>query len=917
MVILLSDSDKSSSDALQGRDAVTKRSLSSTIKRMATRPSGGLLFGSSASQQQQRADKDTENKAAMTDEQRNANREGDGDCDETRLSVTHLSILVLGSPHCGKTTMCQTLLKGFGSSHKSESTSKTASETQSLYLGPYIPTIEDSFTLQFILPTASPSRDGDDTSNQQHESSIQRVVVTLVDLGGHPLYTSLMPSAIAAADAFMLVYDVGDSQSLLSIWQFYRLVVETKKQPIDSTAFMLIGNMIDTVTTIDTSSSNAQLSTKRPRQVATAQAQSFADTLGIPYAETTSKAPQSIMYCFRSLVTDAQRRSVRYWNNSPELFEYASKFRSQHQSVSHLSSMSRQMCGSQIGAGGSSDAHNNATSNSQRSSQVSVGSNHSASRFSFATKLGFRGSVDRVKDAVDRIGDYKKSGQSKKSSVTSPLDQNAPSNYIFGSASSKIQQGSYSTSVPSNASSVFQRRSDGGLPPTGRLSEDAARATLQTEEQISKTNMVDLSLINQPASSVSKQPPGRVLNRSHSQDSVVPSTSSTAQTYSGNDIRSSVNSYSSANACGSSITGRISVDSRSSVTGAQPEGSNSVSNTGAFNIHNEGIRTPRIGSTRDMRDKAFQVWIHKQSKPDIQDDRLPYCRPDKPLPTFLQTTSVEASKSLSDCSSENTSCTAVTKSNLSMSGTSQSLSPETLESTKTTLHNSSAEAIVTRDATSSLDRQNPSTNHPHSRSISNQSTSFTNVSWIHSSKKEEPYNQSMTPPVPVRSFSLQADTSMSSNGSTSVIINSMGSASKQVGASEGEINENKKHQHPVVAKQAAINTRKLTEKLLDSLKPAMSPSEQHDAIGEPIRNEDVTVKDAIEGGEEDLRPRRKKAHLSIARKQIQDLMDQLEMFDFEQDAVECSDSSSQVEKLNDFLKSLDLSHKVFTVNCLM
>ncbi|KAH6594033.1 hypothetical protein BASA50_006939 [Batrachochytrium salamandrivorans] len=273
--------------------------------------------------------------------------------------ITHLNVLVLGPPHTGKTTLCHTLLRGavldsskniLGSTNATAQQQQQLPQTKSLYLGPYVPTIEESTTFQFIVNPSTGVQDSHQTdptaTSPQSTATPRRITITLMDLGGHPLYYALWPSAIAAADAFMLVYDVGDRQSLQSLWKYYRLIVETKSATLsmarpDEIPMLLVGSMVDTVTsnkmlsapttTRTTASASIEstphaiprtggygghttstpLSTaKRPRQISSQMGQMFADILHIPHDETTSKAPQSITYCFRKLISEAQNKAA-------------------------------------------------------------------------------------------------------------------------------------------------------------------------------------------------------------------------------------------------------------------------------------------------------------------------------------------------------------------------------------------------------------------------------------------------------------------------------------------------------------------------------------------------------------------------------------------------------------------------------
>ncbi|KAJ3047759.1 hypothetical protein HK097_011233, partial [Rhizophlyctis rosea] len=192
--------------------------------------------------------------------------------------ITHLTILLLGPAHVGKTELIRAFIEHNPSS-LSSSFASLASRRKSRgpYAGPYDPTIENSTTFQYILPNASSSGNtfprppsptstlsststgatdvvnGSKESLGPNEEEIwqsrigHRLILTLLDVGGHPFYGSLWPACVEAADAFMLVYDVGDRRSFDAVWGFYKVVVESKGSRIGDLPIMMVGNMVDTV----------------------------------------------------------------------------------------------------------------------------------------------------------------------------------------------------------------------------------------------------------------------------------------------------------------------------------------------------------------------------------------------------------------------------------------------------------------------------------------------------------------------------------------------------------------------------------------------------------------------------------------------------------------------------------------------
>ncbi|TPX60452.1 hypothetical protein SpCBS45565_g07521 [Spizellomyces sp. 'palustris'] len=238
-------------------------------------------------------------------------------------NITHVNVLLLGPAHVGKTSLRTAFLNG-------SARGPNRVRTRGPWQGPYDPTIESSDTVQYILPfsstnagvspmspadsSSSASTLSDDVSDETpviteedlwQKRTGQRIVLTLSDVGGHPFYGTIWASAIAAADAFMLVYDVGSRQSFEAMWGFYRLIVETKWARPHDVPIMMLGNMVDNVT----SDPNVHLLDKRPRQVTRDMGQSFANLVHLPFTETTVMAPQSVAHCFRQLIIIAQEQS--------------------------------------------------------------------------------------------------------------------------------------------------------------------------------------------------------------------------------------------------------------------------------------------------------------------------------------------------------------------------------------------------------------------------------------------------------------------------------------------------------------------------------------------------------------------------------------------------------------------------------
>ncbi|KAJ3411710.1 hypothetical protein HDV05_001820 [Chytridiales sp. JEL 0842] len=283
-----------------------------------------------------------------------------------------MTILLLGPAHVGKSQLITSFLTGVAPSapsssssisHRSTTASLSASATSAslnsttptsrtsappsaskdIFLAPYDPTIENAYTIQYIMPhnpaynaplsplpppppsafdpstpTASSSSFSSTSSSSSQLDSIsaliqefttqeiynqnkQRIILTLIDVGGHPLYSHLWPSVIRAADAIMLCYDVADKRSFDAMWGYYRMVIDVRRGAslgsveVGSVPCLLVGNMVDTIS-------------KRPRQVTPDMARSLAKILCAPVLETTARAPQSVSHCFRTLIDETQAK---------------------------------------------------------------------------------------------------------------------------------------------------------------------------------------------------------------------------------------------------------------------------------------------------------------------------------------------------------------------------------------------------------------------------------------------------------------------------------------------------------------------------------------------------------------------------------------------------------------------------------
>ncbi|KAJ3416451.1 Ras GTPase [Chytridiales sp. JEL 0842] len=129
-------------------------------------------------------------------------------------------------------------------------------------------------------------------------------MLTVIDVGGHIMYSNLWPSVAKSAEALILVYDVADRRTFDSMWGFYRTIAEAKGCKPAAIPTILVGNMVDTVG-------------KRPRQVTHEMGKSFASLLNVPFFETSARAPKSVSMCFQALIEEAQRKTHAHLGFAP------------------------------------------------------------------------------------------------------------------------------------------------------------------------------------------------------------------------------------------------------------------------------------------------------------------------------------------------------------------------------------------------------------------------------------------------------------------------------------------------------------------------------------------------------------------------------------------------------------------------
>ncbi|KAJ3276492.1 hypothetical protein HK104_003659, partial [Borealophlyctis nickersoniae] len=410
-------------------------------------------------------------------------------------NLTHLTMLIIGPAHVGKTELIRAFVKSTPISALQSAANRRRS--RGVYVGPYDPTIENSITLQYVLPntTASlprpPSPVNTVSSNETittdpNAASIdrsrsrswgpteeelwqrrlgQRIILTIIDVGGHPFYGSIWASAIAAADAFMLVYDVGDRRSFDTMWNFYKIIVETKCARPTEIPIMMVGNMVDTVSSSitvpppgtsgpgDPKNGGAVAVEKRPRAVTSQTGQSFADLLCLPFFETTVKAPQSVAHCFRSLVTLSQTKTRALVSGLLFPGESGSTSGNQARRPSDLSIAATVPGGAPVMTGSDKGGFH------ARFSQ--------ATKFAQASHTSFRASVEKVRGSVGRMGGEKMrdSGEKKRDSLK---QQDSAST---SSGASGPSSGAPPTAAPVDSSPApGNTTSDSTLPDPGSSS---------------------------------------------------------------------------------------------------------------------------------------------------------------------------------------------------------------------------------------------------------------------------------------------------------------------------------------------------------------------------------------------------------------------------------------------------------------
>ncbi|KAJ3276241.1 hypothetical protein HDV01_005689 [Terramyces sp. JEL0728] len=213
----------------------------------------------------------------------------------SECQLTHLSVLALGGPNTGKTTLINRFLKpGLP------------------FNGEYIPTIQNSSTIQHVMYSKKRIETSDMAGNILEA---QRVILQCMEIGGK--YPELELDEIPHADAFMIVYSVTDRESFNLCYSIYHGIVKNRfanmKGPFP---IILIGTKVDLVSSVHQVRAES-------RKVSLAMGQELAKILEIPFLETTALAPTSVNACFKELILHIQKLIFSSVNPKDDQSEYS------------------------------------------------------------------------------------------------------------------------------------------------------------------------------------------------------------------------------------------------------------------------------------------------------------------------------------------------------------------------------------------------------------------------------------------------------------------------------------------------------------------------------------------------------------------------------------------------------------------
>ncbi|OUM57960.1 hypothetical protein PIROE2DRAFT_48332, partial [Piromyces sp. E2] len=132
-----------------------------------------------------------------------------------------------------------------------------------------------------------------DRSEKDSKENNLTINLTVTEVGGAEEFSSLLPTAIEKADAFMFVYDVGNEKSFHNIWNYFKKVVETKLERPKDIPMILVGSMVDTIV--------KYMANSRDREVTTEEGRLFSNLTNMPFFESSAKAPKVVTSCFKKL----------------------------------------------------------------------------------------------------------------------------------------------------------------------------------------------------------------------------------------------------------------------------------------------------------------------------------------------------------------------------------------------------------------------------------------------------------------------------------------------------------------------------------------------------------------------------------------------------------------------------------------
>ncbi|KAI8802492.1 P-loop containing nucleoside triphosphate hydrolase protein [Cladochytrium replicatum] len=225
-------------------------------------------------------------------------------------SLSRLSVLLLGASAVGKSDLISTFLanpspQGLqppsrplsrkpsflpSSSSSSSSTTRRTSRRSPAQPRPqsnHTPTLEDSHSIQYAFHPSLSNLPQSPSDSAARSSQSQRLTLRIIDIGGAPELTSLLPSAIAASEAFVFVFDLTDRTSFDSIAGLHRKVLDAAARR--HAPFVLVGNKAD----------------KEGRQVDRDSGERLASLMGAEYFETSGYDSEAVSSMFRAVVQGA------------------------------------------------------------------------------------------------------------------------------------------------------------------------------------------------------------------------------------------------------------------------------------------------------------------------------------------------------------------------------------------------------------------------------------------------------------------------------------------------------------------------------------------------------------------------------------------------------------------------------------